>query len=70
MYSNKIVTKFHVVKIWFEVILVIPNQTRAARLLDFEITHMILDQRNCTTIGTITITNQLTSEENQLISDD
>ena len=70
MYSNKIVTKFHVVKIWFEVILVIPNQTRAARLLDFEVTHMILDQRNSTTIGTITITNQLTSEENQLISDD
>lgn len=70
MYSNKIVTKFHVVKIWFEVILVIPNQTRAARLLDFEITHMILDQQNCTTIGTITIINQVTSEENQLISDD
>lgn len=70
MYSNKIVTKFHVVKIWFEVIPVIPNQTRAARLLDFEITHMILDQQNCTTIGTITIINQVTSEENQLISDD
>ena len=33
-----------VVQFWSEIILVISNQTRAARLFDFEITRMISDQ--------------------------
>ena len=33
-----------VVQFWSEIILVISNQTRAARLIDFEITHMISAQ--------------------------
>ena len=33
-----------VVQFWSEIILVISNQTRAARSFDFEITHMISDQ--------------------------
>ena len=32
------------VQFWSEIILVISNQTRAARSFDFEITHMISDQ--------------------------
>ena len=33
-----------VVQFWFEIILVISDQTRAVRLFDFEITRMISDQ--------------------------
>ena len=33
-----------VVQFWFEIILVISNRTRAARSIDFEITHMISAQ--------------------------
>ena len=33
-----------VMQFWSEIILVISNQTRAARSFDFEITHMISDQ--------------------------
>ena len=38
------VIKLRVVQFWSEIILVISNQTRAARSFDFEITRMISDQ--------------------------
>ena len=38
------VIELRVVQFWSEIILVISNQTRAARSFDFEITHMISDQ--------------------------
>ena len=38
------VIELRVVQFWSEIILVISNQTRAARSFDFEITRMILDQ--------------------------
>ena len=41
---NKVVIEPRVVQFWSEIILVISNQTRAARLIDFEITHMISAQ--------------------------
>ena len=42
--SNKVVIELWVVQFWSEIILVISNQTRAARSFDFEITRMISDQ--------------------------
>ena len=42
--SNKVVIELRVVQFWSEIILVISNQTRAARSFDFEITGMISDQ--------------------------
>ena len=41
---NKVVIELSGVQFWSEIILVISNQTRAARSFDFEITHMISDQ--------------------------
>ena len=41
---NKVIIEPRVVQFWSEIILVISNQTRAARLIDFEITHMISAQ--------------------------
>ena len=41
---NKAVIELCVVQFWSEIILVISNQTRAARSFDFEITRMISDQ--------------------------
>ena len=41
---NKVVIELCVVQFWSEIILVISNQTRAARSFDFEITRMISDQ--------------------------
>ena len=41
---NKVVIELRVAQFWSEIILVISNQTRAARLFDFEITRMISDQ--------------------------
>ena len=41
---NKVVIEPCVVQFWFEIILVISNQTRAARSFDFEITLMISAQ--------------------------
>ena len=38
------VIKLRVLQFWSEIILVISNQTRAGRSLDFEITRMISDQ--------------------------
>ena len=38
------VIELRVVQFWSEIILVISNQTRAARSFDFEITRMISDQ--------------------------
>ena len=38
------VIELYVVQFWSEIILVISNQTRAARSFDFEITRMISDQ--------------------------
>ena len=38
------VIELRVMQFWSEIILVISNQTRAARSFDFEITHMISDQ--------------------------
>ena len=38
------VIELRVVQFWSEIILVISNRTRAARLFDFEITRMISDQ--------------------------
>ena len=42
--SNKVVIELSGVQFWSEIILVISNQTRAARSFDFEITSMISDQ--------------------------
>ena len=39
-----VVIELRVVQFWSEIILVISNQTRAARSFDFEITRMISDQ--------------------------
>ena len=41
---NKVAIELQVVQFWSEIILVISNQTRAARSFDFEITRMISDQ--------------------------
>jgi len=41
---NKVAIELRVVQFWSEIILVISNQTRAARSFDFEITCMISDQ--------------------------
>ena len=41
---NKVVIELRVVQFWSEIILVISNQTRAARSSDFQITRMISDQ--------------------------
>ena len=41
---NKVVIELRVVQFWSEIILVISNQTHAARSFDFEITRMISDQ--------------------------
>ena len=41
---NKVEIELRVVQFWSEIILVISNQTRAARSFDFEITRMISDQ--------------------------
>ena len=41
---NKVAIELLVVQFWSEIILVISNQTRAARSFDFEITRMISDQ--------------------------
>ena len=42
--SNKVAIKLRVVQFWSEIILVILNQTRAARSFDFKTTRMISDQ--------------------------
>ena len=42
--SNKVAIELRVMQFWSEIILVISNQTHAARLFDFEITHLIADQ--------------------------
>ena len=42
--SCKVVIEPHVVQFWFEIILVISNQTYAARSFDFKITRMISAQ--------------------------
>ena len=42
--SNKVAIELRVVQFWSEIILVISNQTRAARSFDFEIMRMISDQ--------------------------
>ena len=41
---NEVAIELQVVQFWSEIILVISNQTRAARSFDFEITRMISDQ--------------------------
>ena len=41
---NKVVIEPHVMQFWSEIILVISNLTHAARLINFEITHMISAQ--------------------------
>ena len=41
---NKVAIELIGVQFWSEIILVISNQTRAARSFDFEITRMISDQ--------------------------
>ena len=41
---NKVAIELRVVQFWSEIKLVISNQTRAARLFDFEITCIISDQ--------------------------
>ena len=42
--SNKVAIELSGVQFWSEIILVISNQTRAARSFNFEITRMISDQ--------------------------
>ena len=42
--SNKVAIELRVMQFWSEIILVISNQTHAARLFDFEITRLIADQ--------------------------
>ena len=42
--SNKVAIELQVVQFCSEIILVITNQTRAARSFDFQITRMISDQ--------------------------
>lgn len=44
LFTSYVGIKLHVVQFWFEILLVISNQTRAARPFDFEITQMISDQ--------------------------
>ena len=39
-----VIIELRVVQFWSDIILVISNQTRAARSFDFEITRMISDQ--------------------------
>jgi len=41
---NKVAIELRFVQFWSEIILVIPNRTRAARSFDFEIMRMISDQ--------------------------
>ena len=41
---SKVAIELRVVQFWCEIILVISNQTHAARSFDFEITPMISDQ--------------------------
>ena len=41
---NKVAVELQVVQFWSEIILVISNQTHAARSLNFEIMRMISDQ--------------------------
>jgi len=41
---NKVAIELRVVQFWSDIILVISNQTHAARSSDFEITRMISDQ--------------------------
>ena len=41
---NKVAIELQVVQFWSDIILVISNETRAARSFDFEITGMISDQ--------------------------
>ena len=41
---NKVAIELRVVQFWYEIILVISNQTRAAHSFDFEIMCMISDQ--------------------------
>ena len=43
-FKMDVVIELRVVQFWSEIILVISNQTRAARSFDFEITRMISDQ--------------------------
>ena len=41
---NKVVTELCVMQFWSEIILLTTNETRSARLFDFEITRIISDQ--------------------------
>ena len=52
--SNEVVIELRVVQFWSEIILVISNRTRAARLFNFEITRMISAQ---IALSAITIIN-------------
>ena len=42
--NNKVAIELQVMQFWSEIILVISNQTRAARSFDFKILRMISDQ--------------------------
>ena len=42
--NNKVAIELRVMQFWSEIILVISNQTRAARSFDFKLLHMISDQ--------------------------
>ena len=53
---NKVAIELWVVQFWSEIIFVISNQTRAARLFDFEVTRMISDQITLHSVQ-FTITN-------------
>ena len=58
------VIELRVVQFWSEIILVISNQTRAAR--SFDISNHAYDFRpNCTPLSSITIINTLSSIANQ-----
>ena len=44
MDANRVITELSVWQFWSEIILMVSNQTRAARSFHFEITRMISDQ--------------------------
>ena len=54
--SNKVVIELQVMQFWSEIILVISNQTHAARSFDFE-NHAYDFRPNYTPLSSITITN-------------
>ena len=64
---NKVVIELLVVQFWSEIILVISNQTRAARSFDFEITRMISDQIGLITVSDAILTGRQSGQKLQCL---